>query len=86
MKKRNPYESLAVRFAVKEALRKLHPAFAAGIKFHEAETISGDNGRPELVLHGQALEIQKRYNINSITISLSHSNTSAIAAIIAKKG
>ena len=27
MKKANPYPSLAARFAAKEALRKLHPAF-----------------------------------------------------------
>lgn len=84
--KANPYPSLAVRFASKEAVRKLHPAFSAGIRFHEIEVISNIDGRPELVLHGLALEKWKQNGIGQIKISLAHAKEQAIATAVALKG
>lgn len=84
--KANPYPSLAVRFAAKEAIRKLHPAFSAGIRFHEVEVFCNQDGRPELILHGLALEKWKQNGIGQISISLSHSKEQAIAAAVAAKG
>lgn len=84
--KKDPYPSLAVRFAAREAVRKLDPAFISGILFHEVEVFILKDGRPELHLHGTALERCREYKIANLSISLSHSKGQAIAAVIATKG
>ena len=83
--KNDPYPSLAVRFAAREAVRKLHPVFISGISFQEVEVFIHEDGRPELKLHGAALEKCLQQGISELSISLSHSKTQAIAAVIAKK-
>ncbi len=84
--KKNPYPSLAVRFAAREALRKLHPAFTAGVAFNDVEVLSLEDGRPELLLHGIAAEICREQGIRKLSLSLSHSQEQAIAVVIAEKG
>lgn len=84
--KSNPYPSLAARFAAKEALRKVHPCFSQGIKFHEVEVTRGDDGRPDILLHGNALLLKEKAGIKKISLSLSHSNNQAVAAVIATEG
>lgn len=81
----NPYPSLAVRFAAKEAVRKLHPIFIRGIGFHDVEVAVEADGRPRIVLHGAALIRCEQMGIRNIDLSLSHSATHAIAAVIAEK-
>lgn len=83
--KSNPYPSLAVRFAAKEAVRKLHPVLARGIGFHDVEVVAGIGGRPEILLHGAALTRSEQEGIRNINLSLSHSATHAIAAVIAER-
>lgn len=83
--KNNPYPSLAARFAAKEAVRKLDPAFVSGVGFHDVEVVIHKDGRPDLLLHGKALQ-NYRERFNSISLSLSHSKKQAIAAVIAGKG
>lgn len=84
--KKNPYPSLAVRFAAREALRKLHPAFAAGTTFHDVEVLRAEDGCPELLLHGRAVEICEEQGIKRLSLSLSHSQEQAIAVVIAERG
>ncbi len=83
--KSDPYPSLAVRFAAREAVRKLHPIFISGIRFQDIEVFIHEDGRPELKLNGSALEKCRQQGIGELSISLSHSKTQAIAAVIAKK-
>ncbi len=86
LSKANPYPSLAVRFAAKEAVRKLDPVFSAGIKFHDVEIVIGKNGKPDLRLHGRAEEKGRQVGISSLSVSLSHATQQAVAAVIASKG
>jgi holo-[acyl-carrier protein] synthase len=81
--KRNPYPSLAVRFAVKEAFRKIDLCFCQGIRFQDVEVAVREGGRPELFLHAQALARTKEIGIDRWEMSLAHSRNQAIAAIIA---
>ncbi|MEN6325984.1 MAG: holo-ACP synthase [Syntrophomonas sp.] len=83
--KNDPYPSLAVRFAAREAVRKLDPVFTSGILFQDIEVYTHGDGRPELKLHGAALEKCRQHGISELSISLSHSKTQAVAAVIAKK-
>lgn len=85
LRKKDPYPSLAVRFAAKEAFRKLHPAFSKGIAFHDVEVVNTLKGRPQLCLHNKALELQKELGIDDLAISLSHAKYQAIATIVARK-
>ncbi len=84
--KANPYPSLAVRFAAKEAVRKLDPVFSEGIKFHDVEIVIDNNGKPDLRLHGRAEEKGRKAGIKSFSVSLSHATQQAVAAVIASKG
>lgn len=86
LSKANPYPSLAVRFAAKEAVRKLDPVFSAGIKFHDVEIVVDGNGKPDLRLHGEAKGKCRQAGISSISVSLSHATHQAVAAVIAQKG
>lgn len=86
MGKSNPFPSLAARFAAKEAFRKLHPVFVQGVRFHEVEVVIGEQGRPELTLHGQALHKCLEHHIGELGLSLSHTHQQAVAAVIARKG
>jgi len=81
--KRNPYPSLAVRFAAKEAFRKIDVSLCQGIRFSDVEVAITDGGRPELVLSASALTKMKDLGINRWEISLAHSRNQAVAAVIA---
>lgn len=85
LQKHDPYPSLAVRFAAKEALRKLHPALARGVRFCDLEVLRDGDGRPLVVLHGEARRRCQSEGIGDIAISLSHSREQAIAAVVAEK-
>lgn len=85
-KKHNPYPSLAVRFASKEAFRKLDESFTRGVRFQDVEVVIAVGGRPALVLHGGALEKASILGMNSWDLSLAHSKQQAIAAVIANRG
>lgn len=84
--KANPYQSYAVRFAAKEAFRKLHPSFTSGIRFHEVEVEIGPEGRPRFNLRGEALIRVQELNIRYIDLSLSHAGQYAMAVAIAIAG
>ncbi|MGR6835250.1 holo-ACP synthase [Syntrophomonas erecta] len=83
--KKNPYPSLAARFAAKEAVRKLHPVFAKGIRFQDVEVFIHPDGRPQILLHGEAKRQAQLEGFKDLSLSLSHSRNQAIAAIIAIK-
>ena len=74
---------LAKRFAAKEALAKaLGTGIAKGISFEEIEVINNDDGKPELILHGTALDIANQLGVGSLFISLSDEKKYAIAYVI----
>lgn len=81
--KRNPYPSLAARFAAKEAFRKIDVGLCQGIRFSDVEVVITEGGRPELILSASALAKLKDLGINRWEISLAHSRNQAVAAIIA---
>ena len=83
--KKNPYPSLAVRFAAKEAIRKTHPLFMHGIRYHDTEIIVNETGQPQLVLHGKAREKFEQH-FKQLALSLSHADKQAIAAVIVGEG
>ncbi len=85
-KKKDPFPSLAARFAAREALRKLDIVFIKGMRFHDTEVAVDKDGKPLLLLNGNALEMAEKAGIKEFAISLSHSQEQAIAVVIANKG
>ncbi|MGI6452185.1 MAG: holo-ACP synthase [Syntrophomonadaceae bacterium] len=83
---KNPYPSLAARFAAKEAVKKLIPACAARICFKNTEIVRDAYGGPQIVLHGNTRELFRQNSITALTVSLSHTEYQAIAVVTAVKG
>jgi holo-[acyl-carrier protein] synthase len=72
-------ESLAARFAAKEAVIKALDAAGRGVSFKDIEVLSSASGRPVVRLTGKAREIADAASIKDLTVSLSHSRTNAVA-------
>ena len=75
--------SLAARFAAKEAVAKALGTGIGPINWKEIEILRGTAGKPELYLNGQAEVIAGQLGLNKWSISLSHSQTYAVAMAVA---
>lgn len=77
-------ESLAARFAAKEATAKALGTgiWRAGIGWTDIETLRNELGAPLLYLHGAAAKRSEQIGVKEWSISLSHDRTSAIAFVI----
>ena len=76
-------ESLAARFAAKEAAAKALGTGFGKIAWDEVEIQRGKNREPILVLHQKAELIAKEKKLTTWSVSLSHSQTHAIAMVVA---
>ena len=76
-------ESLAARFAAKEAVAKALGA-PGGLRWRDAEVVSDDNGRPRLVLHGGVAEEAAAQGITTWHLSMSHDAGVATAVVVAE--
>jgi len=75
--------SLAARWAAKEAVAKAFCTGIGDISFQEIEILRGDRLEPELHLHGAAVRLAGELGISGWSLSLSHTETHAIAFVIA---
>jgi len=73
------YQSLAARFAAKEAVLKALGACSEGITWHDIEVLSDKRGKPTIVLAGTAREAARMLAIDCLDVSLSHSEYYAVA-------
>ena len=78
-------ESLAARFAAKEAVAKALGA-PAGLAWHDAEVVSDDSGRPALVLRGSVLAAAEARGATAWHLSLSHDAGIAMAFVVLEGG
>ena len=77
-------ERLAGRFAIKEAVIKaLGVGWGDGVAYTDVETTSNVSGAPAVVLHGRLGELAKERLIGRWLVSMSHTNSTAIASAIA---
>lgn len=81
-RKRNMGESLAARWAAKEAaLKALGTGWVAGIKWTDVEVVNLPSGAPVLSFTGGAKEIADRLGVVDAKISITHCKTLAIAFV-----
>ena len=79
----NPVLFLAGRFAAKEAaVKALGTGFSQGIGPAQVETVSGPGGKPNLLLHGEALQQAQAMGVTRCHVSISHDRSSAVAVVV----
>ena len=76
-------ESLAARFAAKEAVAKALGA-PAGLRWHDCEIVADPDGRPWLTVSGTVAAVAAERGINRWHLSLSHDGGIASAMVIAE--
>ena len=76
-------ESLAARFAAKEALAKALGA-PASLRWHDAEVVVGERGRPHLDVRGSIAERGAELGVTRWHVSLSHDGGIASAVVVAE--
>lgn len=79
----NPHQSFAGHFAAKEALVKAIPSLRSyGVDWSDIEVTHDPFGVPQFVLEGRLFENLKRIAGNSIMLSISHTNETAVAMVV----
>lgn len=76
-------ESLAARFAAKEAASKALGCGIGQVSWLEIEITRNSDQQPELNLHGAAQMLAKKLKLTIWSVSLSHTSQNAIAMVIA---
>ena len=76
-------ESLAARFAAKEAVAKALGA-PGGLRWRDAAVVALESGRPVLRLHGGVAEEAAAQGITTWHLSLSHDGGVATAVVVAE--
>ncbi len=79
-----PAQSVAARFAAKEAFSKAIGTGLSGISLNDIQVLNDEKGKPYLVLSGTAKEIADENGLD-FDVSLTHTDTTATAAVIAFK-
>ena len=87
LRKRKAAESLAARFAAKEAGAKaLGTGISRGVNWLEIEVVREPGGRPTLRFHGRAAEIAAALGVVRAALSLTHTAELAMASVCLKTG
>ena len=76
-------ESLAGRFAAKEAVAKALGCGIGEVAWKEIEILGDENRAPVLHLHGMAAQKADELGLASWSVSLSHSHSHAVALVVA---
>ena len=76
-------ESLAVRFAAKEAVSKALGTGIGEVNWREIEILRDEMDAPVLQLHGKARQRADLLGLYTWSVSLSHTATQAIAMVVA---
>ena len=84
LRKNDPTERLAARFAVKEATMKALGVGLGAFKFHDVEVVKKRTGEPTLSLSGRALDLAAARGVTEWKVSITHSDLIAMAVVIAQ--
>jgi holo-[acyl-carrier protein] synthase len=78
-----PPESLAARFAAKEAVAKALGA-PQGLRWHDCEVVADGDGRPWLTVKGTVAAAAEQRGVRRWHLSLSHDGGIASAMVVAE--
>jgi holo-[acyl-carrier protein] synthase len=77
------FTSLAARFAAKEAVSKALGSGIGAVRWVDIEVRGDENNAPHLYLYGAGAELAKQLGLSNWSISLSHTESHAIAFVVA---
>ncbi len=80
---RGRVESLAARFAAKEAAAKALGCGIGDVSWLDVEVVGDENHAPHLYLHGEGENLAKKLGLSNWSVSLSHTESQAIAFVVA---
>jgi len=76
-------EHFAARWAAKEAVAKaLGTGFDRSVGWQDVEVVKEDTGATSVMLHGDAKTVADRLGVAHIHLSLSHTETVAVAMVV----
>ena len=76
-------ESLAGRFAAKEAVAKALGSGIGDVTWKEIEVLGDEQNAPTLTLHGMAEQRAKDLELTTWSVSISHSQSHSVAFVVA---
>ena len=76
-------ESLAGRFAAKEAAAKALGCGIGDVSWQEIEVLGDEQNAPKLTLHGAALKMANELGLTTWSVSISHSQSHSVAMVVA---
>ncbi|MEI6231436.1 MAG: holo-ACP synthase [Planctomycetota bacterium] len=86
MRFKEPSQRLAGRWAAKEAaLKALGTGLSHGIGWRDVEILPDSNGKPQLYFHGKAHERAAALGVSVEHVTITHSETVAMAQVILEK-
>lgn len=80
----DPVPSLAVRFAAREAVMKSMGVGLGAFDFHDVWVSRAESGEPSLRVEGRARRLADERSIDRWHVSLTHSDSMAVAYVIAE--
>lgn len=87
LRKKKAAESLAARFAAKEAGAKaLGTGISYGVNWLEIEVVREPSGRPALEFHGRAAQIAGHLGVARAALSITHTGALAMASVVLEDG
>jgi holo-[acyl-carrier protein] synthase len=85
-RQKDPAKSLAARFGAKEAVMKAMGVGLWKFKLRDVEVVRAKSGAPSVALHGRAAEMAAERGVRHWQLSLTHTDTTALAVAIALGG
>jgi len=83
LRKRRAAESLAARFAAKEAGAKaLGTGISQGVNWLEIEVVREPSGRPTLRFYGRASQFALRLGVRHAALSITHTADLSMASVV----
>jgi holo-[acyl-carrier protein] synthase len=76
-------ESLAGRFAAKEAVAKTLGCGIGDVSWQEIEVLGDEQNAPVLTLHGEAIKRAEVLGLTTWSVSISHSQSHSVAFVVA---
>jgi len=74
--------TLAARFAAKEAFGKALGTGLAGMRLRDIQVVNNHNGKPDMLLFGDALASLHRVGGRHVHLSLTHERENAVAVVV----
>jgi holo-[acyl-carrier protein] synthase len=82
-RQKDPAKSLAARFGAKEAVMKALGVGLWKFKLRDVDVVRQRSGAPNVALHGRAQELATERGVRGWHLSLTHTDTTALAVAIA---